>query len=160
MSTITVGIGELAAASGFDSVLRTISLGSCVAVVVVDRVRGVTGLAHVVLPQSDDVTQGCKPAGYFADLAVPRLMVELGKWGAGRRMGPLHVLLIGGGRPGGNTSSVFNIGARNVAAARLALESIGLVPSVEDIGGAWSRTVTATVGSVVVTCPDRPPLHL
>ena len=160
MSVTTVGIGEFAIVRGNDEVIRTISLGSCVGIVLLDRVRYVTGLAHVVLPDSDGHGDERKPDAYFADLAIPRLLAEMAKLGSGPKMGPMHLVLIGGGRPGAAATSVFNIGERNVAAVRAALKRVGLQPNAEDVGGAWSRTVIAQLGDVAVTCPDRPPLHL
>lgn len=160
MSITTVGIGEFGVVRGNDEIIRTISLGSCVGIVLIDRVRAVTGLAHVVLPASDTDSDGRKPAAYFADLAIPRLLAEMGKLGSGPKMGPLHVVITGGGRPGAAATSVFNIGERNITAVRAALKRVGLQPNAEDVGGAWSRTVTAQLGDVAVTCPDRAPLHL
>lgn len=154
-----VGIGELAVVRGEDRGLRTLSLGSCVAIVLVDRVRSVIGLAHAVLPVADDDARERRPAGYFIDLAVPLLLTGMVRHGSGPRMGPLHVALVGGGRPGG-ASTVFNIGERNVAAARSLLKRFGITPTVEDVGGHFSRTVTADRGGVAVTCPDRPTLQL
>lgn len=155
-----VGIGELAVVRGDDRALRTLSLGSCVAIVVVDRARSVIGLAHAVLPVADDDTRERRPAGYFIDIAVPLLLTGLMRHGSGPRMGPLHVALVGGGRPGGGTSSVFNIGDRNVAAARSVLKRFAITATVEDVGGHWSRTVVADRVGVSVTCPDRPALQL
>lgn len=156
----TVGIGELGVVRGTDATIRTISLGSCVGIIVIDRVRSVTGLAHVVLPTGDVDSDGRKPAAYFADLAIPRLLAEMGKLGSGPKMGPLHLVLVGGGRPGAAATSVFNIGERNTAAVRTALQRLGLKPNAEDVGGAWSRTVTSHAGAITITSPDRAPLHL
>ncbi|MBX7080976.1 MAG: chemotaxis protein CheD [Nannocystaceae bacterium] len=160
MTPLNVGIGELAVVRGEDKSLRTLSLGSCVAIVVVDRVRAVLGLAHVVLPAVDDDARERRPVAYFTDVGVPLLLTELLRNGSGPRMGPLHIALVGGGRPGGGGATVFNIGERNVAAARHALKRFGLTPAVEDVGGPWSRTVTVDRGHIVVTCPDRAPLEL
>jgi chemotaxis protein CheD len=155
-----VGIGELSVARGDDATLRTYSLGSCVAVVVVDRVRSVIGLAHVVLPESDPDARARMPEAYFADVAVKTLLDGLAHNGSGPRMGPLHVVLVGGGTAGRTGGGVFNIGARNVDAVRRALTELRVGVVAEDVGGAWSRTVLVTPRDIVVTCPDRPSLHL
>lgn len=160
VTTTHVGIGELTVVRGEGATLRTHSLGSCVAVVLVDRVRSVVGMAHVVLPTGDDQSRPAKPTGYFADSAIRALFDEMAKNGSGPKMGPLHVVVIGGGSAGRTTASVFNIGDRNLAAVRAELVRAKVIPAVEDTGGAWSRTVTASVREIVITCPDRSPLHL
>lgn len=160
MTPGTVGIGELCVAQGPDATLRTFSLGSCVAVVVVDRVRAVIGLAHVVLPDGDDHGRERKPAAYYADSAVRNLVAGMAKSGSGPRMGPLHVVVIGGGTAGRSSGGVFNIGARNVSAVRGALAALNVGTAAEDVGGAWSRTVLVTTREIVVTCPDRSTLYL
>lgn len=160
MTVQIVGIGELAVVRGDDQALRTLSLGSCVAIVLVDRARSVIGLAHAVLPVADDDARDRRPAAYFIDLAVPLLLTGMMRHGSGPRMGPLHIALVGGGRPGGATTSVFNIGDRNTAAARSVLRHFGVTATIEDVGGHFSRTVTADRFGVAVTCPDRPALQL
>lgn len=155
----TVGIGDYAVVRGEQETVRTLSLGSCVAIVLIDRVRSVIALAHVVLPESDEQADS-KPAGYYADIAVPLLLTDMMRNGSGPRMGPMHVALIGGGRPGGGGSSVFNIGERNTEAARKALRRFGITPTVEDVGGPWSRTVVVDRAGIQVTCPDREPRQL
>lgn len=161
MSVKLVGIGELAVTAGVGEGLRTVALGSCVGIVAHDRVRRVLGLAHVVLPSSEPSEVARKPAAYFADLAVARLLEALRARGSGPRLGPLHVVLVGGSRPGG-LRSAFNIGERNVVATRAALRERGLVVAGEDTGGVHSRNVLvwADDGVVQITSPDRDPVAL
>lgn len=66
-----VRMGELATVRGSSGVLCTVGLGSCVGVALLDRVRRVAGLAHVVLPAADGRED---PGGKFADTAVPALL--------------------------------------------------------------------------------------
>ncbi len=50
MSELMARMGELCATSGAEG-LVALGLGSCIGLVLLDRRKGVAGLAHVVLPR-------------------------------------------------------------------------------------------------------------
>jgi len=132
---ILIGIGEHHVG---EIVLSSIGLGSCVGLVIHDKTKGIGGLAHVMLPDS----QGKKPErpGKFADTAVSVLLSELISHGANRTT--LVAKLAGGASMFQNFSGNLNIGERNVEMLRLLLgqEKIRIIS--EDIGGNVGRTVT------------------
>ena len=75
--TVTVKMAEMDVVTDGRS-LKTI-LGSCVGIILRDPERGVSGLAHVMLParhRDDDAT------GKYADTAIPALLARLAKAGA------------------------------------------------------------------------------
>lgn len=162
MSTRLVQIGHIGVVARDDESLKTIGLGSCVAVVILDAVRRVAGMAHVVLPAStpEDAANG-KPDGYYADLAIPKLLEQLAKHGTSPKTGPITVKIIGGATTG-NNSSTYNIGKRNVLAVKKTLWRHGMTPVVEETGGTDARTVTVEAGTqrVVVTTPNKDPQEL
>ena len=80
VSETMVRMGELAASSASGHVLVSLGLGSCIGLALLDRRLGIAGLAHVVLPQSQD--QSPENPRKFADLAVPALIFELETLGA------------------------------------------------------------------------------
>ena len=89
----------------------------------VDRIRRVAGLAHVMLPQARAGQADGLPAatrGKYADLAVPALIDAMLAAGA-RRLG-LQVALVGGAKMFGAGSGSLDVGARNEAAVRDALD--------------------------------------
>jgi chemotaxis protein CheD len=148
-------MGELAAAAGEDDVLVTVGLGSCIGLALLDRAGGIAGLAHVVLPEG----AGDAPAqpGKFAETAVPALLGMLADLGARRFR--LEAALVGGAQMfsfGG-----LEIGARNEAAVRSALESERIPVRAALTGGSTGRTMKVTpVGGVVMVreagSADRP----
>ncbi len=122
-----VRMGELAVSADPCACLVTIGLGSCIGLVIVDRMRKVAGLAHVMLPQArPGQAEGLAPSarGKYADLAVPALVDAMLAAGA-RRLG-LQVALVGGAKMFGAASGTLDVGARNEAAVRDALAAARL----------------------------------
>ncbi|HKP96755.1 MAG TPA: chemotaxis protein CheD [Fibrobacteria bacterium] len=157
-----LGIGDFGATSDPDEVIKTIGLGSCVAVIVSNPDARIAGMIHVALPDSvsSPERREAKP-GYFADTGLPALFGSLKKVGWSVARGRSVVKLAGGATildPNGT----FNIGKRNVLAIKKILWSMGMGPIAEDIGGNISRTVSvnAGTGAVLITSPGRPALNL
>jgi chemotaxis protein CheD len=159
---ILLGIGEYGATARKGEVLRTLGLGSCVAVLCHDAAAGVAGMIHIALPDSSLAPE--KPLarpGYYADTGLPALFDSLRKAGWRKEAGRLTVKLAGGASildPNGT----FNIGKRNVLAIKRILWGMGLGPIAEDVGGNHSRTVSiaADNGVVTITTPGREPVNL
>lgn len=125
--------------------LITFALGSCVGLVVYDRVRKIGGLLHYMLPSSASSPHKaiCKP-GMFCDTGTPLLLERMME--AGARKEDLVVKVVGGGVINDPTG-VFAIGRRNCLAIRGLLESWELRAMAWDVGGRHSRTVGLDVGS-------------
>ncbi len=135
---IRVGMGALAVTAG-DGTLVTIALGSCVAITLWDERARVAGLAHVLLPDASLSRVDGAPAR-FPGTAVPALAAAMADAGA---PGPYVARLVGG-------ASMFralleqggvNVGARNVEAARAALDAAGIPCVAADVGGEHGRSV-------------------
>ena len=132
-----VRMGELAAAGADGGELVTLGLGSCIALVLLDRRVGVAGLAHVVLPRSPgnaEVNQF-----KFADHAVPELIDRVVALGARRAV--LEAVLVGGASMFAAIGSSTEIGARNEDAVRDALAASRIRVSAAATGGARGRSV-------------------
>lgn len=159
---IVLGIGDYGATSKPEEAIKTIGLGSCVAVICTDTQNQIAGMIHVALPDSSlSPDRRIEKPGYFADTGIPALFDSLKQVGWRNGNGKLIVKLCGGATimdPNGT----FNIGKRNILAIKKILWSMGLGPMAEDVGGNISRTVTvsAETGAVLVTSPARPPLNL
>jgi chemotaxis protein CheD len=147
MKTIMIGIGGLDATKEPGASVKTMALGSCVSVVLLDRKTHAVGMAHVALPESKiDENKAKELPGYFADTAVPALikrMAELGGPIDGRGL----IVKLAGGSNVMDTSNTFNIGKRNILALKKTLWKFGLGPVAEDVGGDISRTVEVLVDS-------------
>lgn len=143
MSVRTIGIGEWVVSSVGDDVLKTYALGSCVAVLIYDARLSIAGMIHIALPDSKvDAEKARSLPGYFADTGLPVMIEEMKRLGAIR--GHVWVKLAGGASvmdPGG----FFDIGKRNILAAKKILWGSSLGPVAEDTGGSLSRTVSLAV---------------
>ena len=151
MSTAMVGVGEMSVAADPGDQLSAPGLGSCVALVLIDVATWTVGMAHIALPDSrTDQDRRKRFPGHFADTSVPALISEMVRSGAGTNTRNYVVKLVGGARlldPRG----IFNIGQRNVEALREALQQQRIQTIAEDVGGAISRTVRASVHNGHVT---------
>ena len=149
MGVINVGIGEWAVSSELSDTLKTYALGSCVAVLIYDASRTIAGMIHIALPDSKvDAEKARALPGYFADTGLPVMIEEMKKRGAVR--GHVWVKLAGGASvmdPGG----FFDIGKRNILAAKRILWGSSLGPVAEDTGGSISRTVSIAVSDGATT---------
>ncbi len=156
MSRILLGIGDLGATNAAGGEVRTLALGSCVSLILLEPKSRTVGMAHVALPDSKvDRARAEILPGYFADTAVVALMEQI------QRINPQAkrciVKLVGGASvmdPGG----LFNIGKRNVTALKKALWQRRMGAMAEEVGGTISRTVSVRVvdAKVVVSTPGRP----
>jgi chemotaxis protein CheD len=146
---IRVKVADFAVSNG-NSVISTIGLGSCVAIMLYDGSSRIGGLAHILLP-SEGLSLESGNRAKFPSTAIPLLVEEMRKRGAwGRPMAKI----VGGASmfasllPQGG----INMGERNVEATKrvLRLAEIPLVAS--DTGGEHGRSVYFHVadGRVVV----------
>ena len=76
---IKVGMADLKVCAYPDS-LTTLGLGSCVGIALYDKVTKITGLAHIMLPDSKRISRN-ENIAKFADTAIEetlRLMLQKG----------------------------------------------------------------------------------
>ena len=146
---IRVKVADFAVANG-NSVISTIGLGSCVAIMLYDGSSQIGGLAHILLP-SEGLSLDSENRAKFPSTAIPMLVEEMRKRGAwGRPMAKI----VGGASMFASLlpSGGINMGERNVEATKrvLRLAEIPLVAS--DTGGEHGRSVYFHVrdGRVVV----------
>jgi len=146
-----VTIGE-AKVGGPGTILYTLGLGSCVAIVLWDPASRIGGLAHAMLP-APSAARAPAPVTRFASTAVDALLAMM--MDAGAHHATVRSRLAGG-------ASMFNallnedgrrLGMRNVDAARSALARAGVPMDREDVGGTHGRSVYLHVdeGRVIVS---------
>ena len=109
--TIKVGMADLKICKAPDS-LTTIGLGSCVGIALYDPITKVSGLAHIMLPDSTQIKNNTVIAK-FADTGITKLLDDMIKAGARR---PSIVAKIAGGArmfalksPGSSSINIFKI---------------------------------------------------
>lgn len=136
---IKVGIADMNTASSPDRII-TVGLGSCIGIAIYDRVKGLGGLAHIMLPDSTQFNNVTNPLK-FADLAVPLLMERLEKLGASKRN--FRAKIAGGASMFNfsDKSMIMDIGNRNGIAVKDALKKYSIPLLAEDIGGNKGRTM-------------------
>jgi chemotaxis protein CheD len=114
----------------------THALGSCIAVCVFDPLAQVAGLLHILLPESriNPVRAKEQPAA-FADTGIPMLFNAAYRLGAQKKRCVVH--LIGGAEVTTSlaSSATFDIGRRNILAARNSLWRNGVLIKGESVGG-------------------------
>lgn len=150
-NVITVGIADLNIVRNPGS-LVTYALGSCVGICLYDSALHVAGMAHIMLPSSKELSRITQQPYKFADTGVDELLKKMQAVGSN----PLRLTAkIAGGAQmfaAMSSSSIANIGDRNVAAvkAALALKHIPIIA--EDTGSDYGRTLYfhAEDGSVLV----------
>jgi chemotaxis protein CheD len=138
--TQIVGMGEIQDSSNPNRVLSCLGLGSCIAVCAYDPVAKVSGLAHIVLPDSNRNIPVTKP-GKFADTAIPELLSQLD--GLGAKGFRLIIKLAGGAQmiQSEGFGLVIQMGKRNLESTRRAVVEANRVITAEDVGGNQGRSV-------------------
>ncbi len=127
-------------------------LGSCIGVVIYDLETRLTGMAHVLLPDSAGKPRGALP-GKYGDHAVACLLEGLLAHGAGRSR--LRAKMAGG-------ASMFehsldccrDIGGSNIAAVDAALRRIGVPLIAQHVGGTLGRRIDFDPDSLRLVVED------
>ncbi len=136
---IKVGMADLQSAQ-HPCVITTLGLGSCVGIALYDPSSKVAGLAHIMLPSSQQARNNTNIAK-FADTAIVKLIDDMVAKGAARTK--LTAKLAGGAQmfSFNDSSELLKIGARNVAASKEVLSSLRIPIIAEDTGGNYGRTI-------------------
>jgi chemotaxis protein CheD len=138
MSDFVVGIADMAVAKA-PHTITTLGLGSCVGIVLYDKIHKIGGLAHVLLPNAP--TSGDTNLAKYADTAAKELLRRLIKLGAssslivGKLAGGAHMFA------GVEQVNVMQIGKRNVEQSLLALARCSIAIIAQDVGGSSGRTI-------------------
>jgi chemotaxis protein CheD len=136
---IKVGMADLKACNAPDN-LTTIGLGSCIGIAIYDPVTKISGLAHIMLPDSTQIRNNSNIAK-FADTGIQKLYDDMIKMGANKSR---LVAKIAGGATmfaGGGAAPTINVGQRNAEASRAKLKELGISLVAEDCGLNFGRTV-------------------
>jgi len=138
---IKVGMADLKACKLPDA-LTTLGLGSCVGVCLFDPVTKVSGMAHVMLPDSKQITRAQTNPMKFADTGIDMLIREMISLGAVKSR--LKAKIAGGAQMfafNGTSSAIGRVGDRNVEAVKAKLKQIGIPIIAEDTGANYGRTI-------------------
>ena len=150
MRIIKVGMADLKVIKA-PGILTTLGLGSCVGIVLYDRINKIAGLAHPMLPSSVEISNNQNKAK-FVDTGIDLLLEKMLKKGANKYS---IVAKIAGGAQMfsfNSNNSIVKIGERNVLATRQKLRDLGIKIISEDTGGNYGRTIqfNSEDGSLIV----------
>jgi chemotaxis protein CheD len=136
---IKVGMADLNCTIS-PGILTTLGLGSCVGVCLYDKSNKVSGMVHIMLPNSLQIKNNSNVAK-FADTGILKLLEDMQKLGANKNR---IVSKIAGGSQMFNfndSSDIMRIGFRNVTATKEVLKSLNIPIIAEDTGGSYGRTI-------------------
>lgn len=147
---IKVGMADLNVCTPPDRI-TTLGLGSCVGIVLYDPISKVSGLAHIMLPDSTKIKNNENKAK-FADTGIDTLIMEMLKKGANRRN--LVSKIAGGAQmfEFSSNSDMLRIGLRNIEATKIKLKELNIRILAEDVGENYGRTI--------IFYPDTGDLHI
>lgn len=140
--TIKVGMADLNICREPD-MLTTIGLGSCIGIALYDPGTKISGLVHIMLPDSTQIRNNSNIAK-FADTGIQKLLDDMVAAGAQRRR--IVAKIAGGAKmfdisSGSDKSAGTNIGERNAEASKAKLRQLGIPLKGEDTGLNYGRTV-------------------
>ncbi len=129
--------------------IMTIGLGSCIGIALYDKRTCLAGLAHIMLPDSEQFSNITNPLK-FADLAIPILIEKMVEQGAIKRN--LTAKISGGASMFNFSDKSMNmdIGARNGMAVIKTLDKLKIPIIAKDIGGNKGRTMIVDASNGVV----------
>ncbi len=147
----TVGMGEIMVAES-PNFLRSVCIGSCIAVTLYDRDTAIGGLAHIELPCVEEARNKSSPAR-FSDVAIGMMINQMKKQGV--CIQDVRAKIFGGANMFPeiiSSDSTMDIGKRNILAVREELERYNIDIVAEEVGDHIGRSVLfdTSDGSVVV----------
>jgi chemotaxis protein CheD len=120
--------------------LISYALGSCVGICIIDNLRNVAGMVHIMLPNNkntDDKTNVFK----YADTGILEMVKQMELMGCMRMR--MTAKIAGGAKMfeiKGN-SSIGNIGERNIVATKEVLNKLNIKLLSQDVGENYGRTI-------------------
>lgn len=139
-NVVKVGMADLKVCRVPDS-LTTLGLGSCVGICLYDPVTKVSGMAHIMLPDSTQISRDRNPAKY-ADTGIDLLIREMVRIGANKSR--LKAKIAGGAQMfafNAAVDSLGRVGDRNVEAVKKNLAVLRIPIVAQDTGLNYGRTI-------------------
>ncbi len=137
---IKVGMADLKVCKPPDN-LTTIGLGSCIGIALYDPSTKITGLAHIMLPDSTAIRNNSNIAK-FADTGIQKLYDDMIAMGANKTR--IVAKIAGGAKMfalSNENAASINVGEKNAQASRDKLKQLGIRLLAEDCGLNFGRTV-------------------
>lgn len=137
--TIKVGMADLNLCLPPD-MITTLGLGSCVGIVLYDTRTKISGMVHVMLPDSTKINNNSNLAK-FADTGIRELLRQLQAKGASKAT---IVAKIAGGAQMfafNANNDMLRVGQRNIESTKEHLAKLGIRIIASDVGENFGRTI-------------------
>lgn len=158
MVKIHAKVGEQVSSSNPEDKLIALGLGSCVAVIIYDKISKIAVLSHIALPekvnppkQMDDISNYNMVGRYattFLEASLKKIVSLGGKYQH------VEAKIAGGGHMfselKGN-KNIINLGERNVKAVKTELEKHNIEITGEDVLGTSSRSISFNIATGLLT---------
>lgn len=120
--------------------ITTLGLGSCVGIVLYDPGKKISGMVHIMLPDSTKIKNNSNIAK-FADTGIDELIRQVVKCGASRSA--LVAKIAGGSQmfAFNSNNDMLRVGERNVEATKQKLQELKIPIIAEDTGSNYGRTI-------------------
>ena len=140
---LVIGIADMKMAKG-EGMLVTYALGSCIGICLHDPVLKLGALVHIMLPVNMEA--GRKTPMKYADTGIRETLRLMEGKGASRNR--ITAKIAGGAKMFEvGSSSLGNIGQRNIESVHMNLKKEGIRLLKEDVGGTVARTLLFDVNS-------------
>ena len=140
---LIIGIADMKMAKG-EGMLVTYALGSCIGICLHDPVLKLGALVHIMLPVNMEA--GRKTPMKYADTGIRETLRLMEGKGASRNR--ITAKIAGGAQMFEvGSSSLGNIGQRNIESVHMNLKKEGIRLLKEDVGGTVARTLLFDVNS-------------
>lgn len=138
--------------------LTTLGLGSCVGIALYDPISKISGMVHVMLPDSTKIRNNANKSK-FADTGIVETFESMIKMGA--KASNIVAKIAGGAQMfsyGGGNSDVMNVGERNVEATKTILKNLNIRLLSEDTGLNYGRTIIfdSNNGDLIIRAVGKP----
>lgn len=141
--------------------ITTLGLGSCVGVVLYDPGRKISGMVHVMLPDSTKIKNNDNIAK-FADTGIEELLKRVLALGASKTA--LIAKIAGGAQMFAfrSDNEMLRVGDRNVEATRAKLAALRIPIIASDTGDSYGRTIEfyPATGELLIKSVGKTPFKI
>jgi chemotaxis protein CheD len=152
MRRVILNIGDAQLVEG-PATFTCFGLGSCIGLFLQDRVTGISGGAHILLPEDANPANAAPGKYYNVTQAINHLLDQFTRKGSNLRT--LRAKMTGGANI---IKCMYNVGALNAESTRNHLVGRGIYIASADVGGHDSRTVSfdTHTGYLNIVNPGKP----
>lgn len=127
-------------------IISIYGLGSCIALILYDSRNNISGMSHILLPNSNDKKE-IKYPHKFADLSAKYLIEEMILHGGMREY--IHAIIVGGSKIFDLSDNI--IGEENIKSIKQELDKLNINIALKSLGGTHGRIIKFNTKSFSVS---------